>query len=119
MSKYNTIREQLRVESDKKYQEPDPSQSSREGVCKKYINDPRITLIGRFIRKYSIDELPQLFNMPNVKSVVILFYGQDAEFRIVAGRSFIQNMNEIQATLKMLGTSKGIKLNFHGAVYTK
>lgn len=26
-------------------------------------NDPRITKIGRFIRKYSIDELPQLINI--------------------------------------------------------
>jgi lipopolysaccharide/colanic/teichoic acid biosynthesis glycosyltransferase len=53
------------LKSDKNYQEPDPSQSSRDGVCKKYINDPRITLIGKFIRKYSIDELPQLFNVVN------------------------------------------------------
>lgn len=29
----------------------------------KYENDPRITKIGRFIRKYSIDELPQLINI--------------------------------------------------------
>lgn len=29
----------------------------------KYENDPRITNIGRFIRKYSIDELPQLINI--------------------------------------------------------
>ena len=26
-------------------------------------NDPRVTKVGRFIRKYSIDELPQLFNI--------------------------------------------------------
>ncbi|KGJ86661.1 sugar transferase [Colwellia psychrerythraea] len=51
------------LSTDPKYQEPDPAQSSREGVCKKYINDPRITKIGQFIRKYSIDEIPQLFNI--------------------------------------------------------
>lgn len=51
------------LKSDPNYKEPDPSQSSRDGVCKKYINDPRITKIGKFIRKYSIDELPQLFNV--------------------------------------------------------
>ena len=29
----------------------------------KFENDPRITKIGRFIRRYSIDELPQLLNI--------------------------------------------------------
>jgi len=53
------------LKSDPNYQEPDPAQSSREGICNKYINDPRITKIGSFIRKYSIDELPQLFNVVN------------------------------------------------------
>jgi len=29
----------------------------------KIENDPRVTKVGRFIRKFSIDELPQLFNI--------------------------------------------------------
>jgi lipopolysaccharide/colanic/teichoic acid biosynthesis glycosyltransferase len=31
----------------------------------KIENDPRITKVGKFIRKYSIDELPQFFNILN------------------------------------------------------
>lgn len=51
------------IKTDSRYSEPDPTSSDRDGVCKKYKVDPRITKVGRFIRKYSIDELPQLFNI--------------------------------------------------------
>ena len=46
--------------------ESDFSKQKEEEVNNAFIkieNDPRVTKVGRFIRKYSIDELPQLFNI--------------------------------------------------------
>jgi exopolysaccharide biosynthesis polyprenyl glycosylphosphotransferase len=37
--------------------------SERDGPLYKILDDPRKTKIGTFIEKYSIDELPQLFNV--------------------------------------------------------
>jgi exopolysaccharide biosynthesis polyprenyl glycosylphosphotransferase len=37
--------------------------NQRDGPAFKMDNDPRMTKIGRFIRRLSIDELPQLFNV--------------------------------------------------------
>ena len=47
--------------SEIKYFKTKPTE--RSNAFFKLENDPRITRVGHFIRKYSIDELPQLFNI--------------------------------------------------------
>lgn len=37
--------------------------NERDGATFKIANDPRITRVGRFLRRYSIDELPQFYNV--------------------------------------------------------
>lgn len=49
------------VTSEKEYLEEHNKEQKKAFV--KIENDPRITKVGGFIRKYSLDELPQLFNI--------------------------------------------------------
>ena len=39
------------------------AQNEMDGPVFKIKDDPRVTRLGRFLRRYSIDELPQLWNV--------------------------------------------------------
>ena len=58
MYKFRTM-----VAGAEQMQEKLEDQNEVSGPVFKIRNDPRITMIGRFLRKTSIDELPQLLNI--------------------------------------------------------
>ena len=73
----------------------------------KIVNDPRVTKVGKFIRKYSIDELPQLYNiikgdmsvvgnrpLPVYEAEQLVKYDSAARFLTPAGLTGLWQVNK-------------------------
>ncbi len=61
--KFNMIKFRSMVLDAEDQREGLEDQNELDGPIFKIRDDPRITRVGRFIRKYSVDEIPQLFNV--------------------------------------------------------
>jgi lipopolysaccharide/colanic/teichoic acid biosynthesis glycosyltransferase len=57
MVKFRSMRHDRRIGAPNTFDGPDRRRTH------KTVNDPRHTVVGRFIRKWSLDELPQLWNV--------------------------------------------------------
>ena len=53
----------MEVNAEQRLQELEQLNESEGGVLFKMKSDPRVTRIGKFLRRTSLDELPQLFNV--------------------------------------------------------
>jgi exopolysaccharide biosynthesis polyprenyl glycosylphosphotransferase len=111
------------VEAEAKMKELLAQNQHKDGVTFKIKNDPRITSTGKWLRKFSLDELPQFFNVlignmslvgprPPVPREVALYTLKDRQrlaitpgitcFWQIGGRSEIEFSGQVRLDLRYI-----------------
>lgn len=92
------------------------------GIMFKMKKDPRITKVGKIIRKYSLDELPQLFNVirgemslvgprPPLPSEVGMY--DDWHYLRFATIPGLTGMWQVNGRAKIMDFNRVVKLDYH------
>lgn len=53
----------MKTNAEQLQKELEAMNETKDGILFKIKDDPRVTRVGKFLRRYSLDELPQLFNV--------------------------------------------------------
>ncbi|WP_309300116.1 sugar transferase [Microbacterium sp. SMR1] len=111
----------MRVGADRELTALLAAQGTSETPLFKVKNDPRVTAVGRFIRKYSLDELPQLLNVlggsmslvgprPQIAAEVALY--NDAARRRLLARPGLTGLWQVSGR-SLLDWEQAVKLDLY------
>lgn len=111
----------MRVDADRLLEESPELKERFEKNCYKIVEDPRITPVGKWLRRFSVDELPQFLNVLRgemslvgprmITSKELALYG-DAKDLILSVRPGVTGYWQVHGRHKLSYDEK-VRMDFH------